>query len=114
MELSSPVARAIANTTPVRRPVFPVLITILKMVLHLGTPRAIDASLKLFGTSLRDSLVVLAMMGIMIKLNATPPAKAEKCLVVKTIITKTNSPSTIEGKPVSTSFMKPETVASFR
>jgi hypothetical protein len=44
------------------------------------------------------------------KLKATAPAKAEKCLVVNTIMTKTNSPSTIEGKPVSTSFIKPETV----
>ena len=58
----------------------------------------------------RDSLVVLAMIGSIIKLKATPPAKAENCFVVNTIIMKTNSPNTIEGNPVSTSFMKPETV----
>jgi hypothetical protein len=52
------------------------------------------------------------MIGIIMKLKATAPAKAENVLVVITIITKTNSPITIEGKPVSTSFMKPETVES--
>jgi hypothetical protein len=52
------------------------------------------------------------MIGIITKLNATPPAKAEKCLVLNTSITKTNSPKTIEGKPVNTSFMKPETIDS--
>ena len=36
---------------------------------------------RVIGTSLRDSPVVLAMIGSIIKLNATPPAKAENCLV---------------------------------
>jgi hypothetical protein len=108
----SPVARATANSMPVKRPFFPVLITILSTVFHLGTPRAIEASLNVIGTSLRDSLVVLAIMGSITKLRARPPAKAENCFVVRTSITKTNSPSTIEGNPVSTSFIKPEIVAS--
>jgi hypothetical protein len=51
-------------------------------------------------------------MGSITRLRATPAAKAENCLVVKTITTKTNSPNTIEGKPVRTSFIKPETVES--
>ena len=106
----SPVARAIANTIPVISPVLPVLITTLKIVFHLGTPRAMEASLRVVGTSLSDSSVVLAMMGIIIKLKATAPAKAEKCFVLNTIKIKTNSPITIDGKPVNTSFMKPETV----
>ena len=67
----SPVARAIAKTIPVKSPVFPVPKTTLKMVLHLGTPRAIEASLNVVGTSLRDSSVVLAIMGIMMKLKAS-------------------------------------------
>ena len=62
--------------------------------------------------ALRDSLVVLAMIGSITKLRATPAAKAENCFVLKTITTKTNSPKTIEGNPVSTSFIKPETVES--
>ena len=106
----SPVARAIASTIPVKSPVLPVLTTTLKMVFHLGTPRAIDASLRVVGTSFSDSSVVLATIGIIIKLKATAPAKAEKCFVVKTIMMKTNKPITIEGKPVNTSFMKLETV----
>ena len=73
----SPDARAVANSMPVKRPFFPVLKTILRVVFHLGTPRAIEASLSDVGTSLRDSLVVLAMMGVIIRLNAKPPAKAE-------------------------------------
>ena len=77
----SPVARATANNMPVKSPFFPVLITILIMVFHLGIPRAIEASLNVIGTSLRDSLVVLAMIGSITKLRATPPAKAENCLV---------------------------------
>ena len=88
------------------------LITIRKIVFHLGIPRAIEASLNVFGTSLRDSSVVLAIMAIVIKLKATAPAKPEKCLVLNTIMMNTNNPMTIEGKPVNTSFMKPETVDS--
>jgi hypothetical protein len=106
----SPVAREIANTTPVINPVFPVATTTLNMVFHRGIPRAMEASLRETGTSLSDSSVVLAIIGIMIKLNATAPAKAEKCLVLNTSMMKTNKPMTMEGKPVSTSFMKLETV----
>jgi hypothetical protein len=108
----SPDARDIANNMPVKSPFFPVLKTILSTVFHLGIPRAIDASLNVVGTSLRDSLVVLAMIGVIIKLNATPPAKAEFVFVAKTIKMKTNKPITIVGNPVSTSFIKPETVES--
>lgn len=108
----SPVARATANNMPVKSPFFPVPITILITVFHLEIPRAIEASLNVIGTSLRDSLVVLAMIGSITKLRATPPAKAENCFVGKTITTKINSPNTIEGNPVSTSFIKPETVES--
>jgi hypothetical protein len=86
--------------------------TTLSTVFHLGIPRANEASLNVIGTSLRDSLVVLAIIGIITKLKATAPAKAENSLVANTIMTKTKSPNTIEGKPVSTSFMKPETVES--
>lgn len=102
----SPVARAIANTTPVISPVLPVLTTTLKMVFHLGTPRAMEASRRVVGTSLSDSSVVLATIGIIIKLKATAPAKAEKCLVLNTSMMKTNRPITMDGKPVNTSFMK--------
>ena len=108
----SPDARATANSMPVKSPFFPVLKTTLSTVFHLGTPSAIEASLNVIGTSLRDSLVVLAMIGVIIRLNATPPAKAEYVFVVKTIRMKTNSPNTIVGNPVSTSFIKPETVES--
>jgi hypothetical protein len=52
------------------------------------------------------------MIGIITKLKATPPAKPENSLVVNTITMKTNSPNTIEGNPVSTSFIKPETIES--
>jgi hypothetical protein len=97
---------------PVKSPSFPVLITTLSTVFHLGIPRAIEASLNVIGTSLRDSSVVLATIGIITKLKATAPAKAENSLVVATITMKTNSPNTIEGNPVSTSFIKPETVES--
>ena len=108
----SPVARATANSIPVKSPLLPVLITILITVFHLGIPRAIEASLKVIGTSLRDSPVVLAIIGSITKLRATPPAKAEDCFVGNTIITKTKSPITIDGKPVRTSFIKPEIVES--
>ena len=64
------------------------------------------------GTSLSDSSVVLAIMGISTKLNATAPANAENVFVVATSMMKTNSPSTIDGNPVSTSFINPETLAS--
>jgi hypothetical protein len=50
------------------------------------------------------------MIGIIMKLKATAPAKAEKCFVLRTTTMKTNNPITIEGKPVKTSFMNPETV----
>jgi len=70
----SPDARAVANRMPVNKPFFPVLKTILSTVFHLGTPRAIEASLNVVGTSLSDSLVVLAMIGVIIRLNAKPPA----------------------------------------
>ena len=108
----SPAARATPSSMPVKSPFFPVLKTILSTVFHLGIPRAIDASLNVIGTSLRDSLVVLAMIGVIIRLNAKPPAKAECSFIGKTIIMKTNSPNTIVGKPVSTSFIKLETVES--
>ena len=73
----SPVALEMARIIPVKTPVLPVPKTILKIVRHLETPRAIEASLNVVGTSLRDSSVVLAIMGIIMKLKAKPPAKAE-------------------------------------
>jgi hypothetical protein len=48
------------------------------------------------------------MIGSITKLRATPPAKAENCFVGNTIMTKMNSPNTIEGNPVNTSFIKLE------
>ena len=83
----SPVARATASTMPVISPVLPVLTTTLKMVFHLGTPRAIEASRSAVGTSFNDSSVVLAMIGIIIKLRAMEPAKAENFFVLRTITT---------------------------
>jgi hypothetical protein len=108
----SPIALATANKMPVRSPFFPVVMTILRTVFHLGIPKAMDASLNVIGTSFNDSLVVLAMIGSITKLRAIPAAKAENCFVVKTITTKTNNPKTIEGNPVRTSFIKPEIVES--
>jgi len=108
----SPDARATASNMPVNRPFFPVLKTILSTVFHLGIPRAIEASLKVVGTSFSDSLVVLAMMGIIMMLNAKAPAKAEFVFAGKTSKIKTNSPITIVGNPVNTSFMKPEITES--
>ena len=74
----SPVARAKPIVCQLRDHVLPVLITTLRTVFHLGIPRASEASLSVVGTSLRDSSVVLAMIGIIMKLKARPPANSRE------------------------------------
>ena len=50
----------------------------LMMVRHLCTPKAIEASRTLLGTSFMDSSVVRATIGINIKESANAPASGEK------------------------------------
>ena len=63
----SPAILATARRVPVINPLPAAGKTTLRVVLHLCTPKAKDASRTELGTSLSDSSVVLATMGIRIK-----------------------------------------------
>ena len=102
----SPAMRAMARTMPVINPPFAEGNITLRVVLHRCMPKAIDASRTLFGTSLSDSSVVLATIGIIINANATAPAIGEKVPVKPTTIRLYAVIHTImEGNPVNMSFM---------
>ena len=81
----SPAERARASRIPVASPPFPVLITTLSTVFHLGIPSAIEASRRVTGTIFSDSSVVLAIIGIIMIDRDTPPATAENVFVVRTM-----------------------------
>ena len=102
----SPAMRATARIVPVIKPPFAEGNMTLIVVLHRCMPRAMDASRTLFGTSLSDSSVVLATMGIIINANATAPAIGEKRPVKPTTIRLyAVMPTIMEGNPVNMSLM---------
>src|SRR5713226_2202205 len=78
MGAASPNALAIARTTPVNRARDETGKTTQRIVLHLGTPRAREASRREVGTSRKGSWALIKIIGIMIKAYATEPDKPEK------------------------------------
>ncbi len=101
----SPAILAMARRVPVINPPFAEGITILKIVLHLCTPKAIEASRTLLETSFIDSSVVLATIGINMKESAMAPAKGEKVPINPiTIIIYAVMPTIMDGNSVIMSF----------
>ncbi len=74
----SPAIRAIASNVPVTSPSAAEGNITLRVVRHLCTPKAKEASLTEFGTSFSDSSVVRATMGIIINDSAIAPAMADQ------------------------------------
>ena len=102
----SPAMRATARMVPVIKPLFAEGKITLMIVRHRCMPKAMEASRTLFGTSLSDSSVVLAIMGIIMNANATAPAIGEKVPVKPTTIRLyAVIPTIIEGNPVNISLM---------
>ena len=75
-------------------------------------PSARAASRSETGTSLSSSSVVRVMIGSIITPSASPPAAALNCLTGSTATPYTNTPTTIEGTPLSVSAAKRTAVAS--
>ncbi len=69
--------RATASMTPVMMPPIEVGSTTLRIVRHLGTPSASDASRSSLGTSLSISSVERTTTGIIRMASASEPAKPE-------------------------------------
>jgi len=74
-----------------------------KVVRHWGMPSPKAASRTACGTSKSISSVARHTVGIIMIANATPPAKAEKCLCCTTTKPQATIPITIEGTPFRTS-----------
>ena len=96
----SPAILDTAKSTPVKRPFLAAGSTTFKVVRQLCTPSASDASRRVFGTSFRDSSVVLVISGIMINANAIEPAIAENDPSASTIRPYMVMPIMIEGNCV--------------
>lgn len=95
------------SITPVVMPPIDVGRTTLRMVRHLGTPRARDASRSSFGTSLSISSVERTTTGIIRIASAIEPAKPDGPKPRIRIQTeRMNRPATIDGMPVMTSTKK--------
>lgn len=100
----SPAIRAIARSAPVINPWRAAGKTTRRVVIHRCAPKASDASRTEVGTSLSDSSVVLATMGIIMNERATAPASGEKVPVTPiTIMLKAVIPTTMDGISVSIS-----------
>jgi hypothetical protein len=81
----SPETRATASMAPVAIPEAAAGSTTPVVTRHCGAPSASAPSRKEAGTRRSISSVVRVTMGIMISPSATPPARAENCLIGITI-----------------------------
>ena len=74
------------NKIPVIIPLFAAETTILKVITHFLRPNAVPASRQVTGTIFKDSSVVRATIGNIIRDSAKAPAHTEKCPRIKSFI----------------------------